>query len=308
MKKETIIKILFLIVLLDTAAVIYLIYRPVTLEIQHVSKVVPMLKPSDIYCPETFDLAGEYVPLKRTDIAEAFRKELIVNTYLHSHTIQVLKNVSRYFPIIEPILEEEGIPDDFKYLAVIESSLNPLAVSPAGAVGLWQFMSGTAKELGMEVNKIVDERYHIEKSTRAACAYLKKAKEKFGTWVMAAASYNAGMNMLTRQINLQKENNYYDLLLGEETGRYVFRIMAMKQIIENPHLYDFHVSEKYEVEKCEEVKVNKNIKDLAHFANTHGISYKTLKRFNPWLRANTLHASGKKSYYIASPRQPEKYR
>ena len=163
MKKETIIKILFLIVLLDTAAVIYLIYRPVTLEIQHVSKVVPMLKPSDIYCPETFDLAGEYVPLKRTDIAEAFRKELIVNTYLHSHTIQVLKNVSRYFPIIEPILEEEGIPDDFKYLAVIESSLNPLAVSPAGAVGLWQFMSGTAKELGMEVNKIVDERYHIEK-------------------------------------------------------------------------------------------------------------------------------------------------
>ena len=169
-------------------------------------------------------------------------------------------------------------------------------------------MSGTAKELGLEVSNDVDERYHLEKATRAACAYLKKAYQKFGSWTLAAASYNGGMNMLSKQQDRQKETNFYDLLLGEETGRYVYRLLALKQIMEEPHLYDFYVEQLYPVEPVTLVKVTQSIKDLAEFAKEHGISYKTLKRFNPWLRQTSLKIGKHKTYYIAIPENKEAYK
>lgn len=263
---------------------------------------------SDVFMPTKFDLAGEAVPLQRLDVQESFKKELIVNTYLHSHTIQILKNSPRIFAIIEPILKKNGIPDDFKYLAVIESNLNPLAVSPAGAVGVWQFMKGTAQELGLEVNTEIDERYNIEKSTEAAAKYLQKAYERFGSWTMAAASYNAGNSMISRQMEIQKENNYYDLLLGEETGRYVFRILALKQIINHPELYNFNVQTIYPSEKVKKIKVTGAVKSWADFAHEQGISYKILKRFNPWLRKTELRNPHHKIYEISIPAKTELYK
>lgn len=268
----------------------------------------PVTVTSDVFMPTKFDLAGENVPLQRLDVQESFKKELIVNTYLHSHTIQILKNAPRVFAIIEPILKANGIPDDFKYLAVIESNLNPLSVSPAGAVGIWQFMKGTAQELGLEVNTEVDERYNIEKSTEAAAKYLKKAYEKFGSWTMAAASYNAGSSMISRQMEIQKENNYYDLLLGEETGRYVFRILALKQIINHPELYNFNVITIYPSEKVKKIKVSGAVKSWADFAHEQEISYKILKRFNPWLRKTELRNPHHKTYEISIPVKTELYK
>lgn len=263
---------------------------------------------SDVPMPEEMLLAGEKVPLHRLDIQEAFKKELIVNTYLHSHTLQILKNAQRMFSRIEPILKKAGIPDDFKYLAVIESQLNPLAVSPVGATGIWQFMEGTAKELNLEVNQEVDERYHIEKSTEAAANYLKKAYQKFGSWTTAAASYNAGTSMVSKQMDIQKEKSYYDLLLGDETGRYVFRILALKQIMTHPEMYHFEVNEKYPVEETEKVKIKESVPDWADFAQERGITYKTLKRFNPWLRKNNLRNASGKTYEIDVPVKTELYK
>ena len=306
--KNILLIFLTILVLLNSAAIGYYIYEDKLDQPENDLPVFHVMKTSDVEFPDKFSLAGERVPLERIDVTEAFKKELIVNTYLHSHTIQVLKHAPHYFHTIEPILKEEGVPDDFKYLAVIESSLNPLAVSYAGAVGIWQLMSGTAKELGLEVSNDVDERYHLEKATRAACAYLKKAYQKFGSWTLAAASYNGGMNMLSKQQDRQKETNFYDLLLGEETGRYVYRLLALKQIMEEPHLYDFYVEQLYPVEPVTLVKVTQSIKDLAEFAKEHGISYKTLKRFNPWLRQTSLKIGKHKTYYIAIPENKEAYK
>lgn len=308
MKRNIVIIFLFILVLLNSGAIGYYYYQKEIEEEEVLDNLPHFLLPSDVFCPDTFYLAGERVPLERIDVIEAFKKELIVNTYLHSHTIQVIKNAPRYFHIIEPILKEEGVPNDFKYLAVIESSLNPLAVSHAGAVGIWQLMSGTAKELGLEVTNDVDERYHVEKATRAACTYLKKAYKKFGSWTAAAASYNGGMNMLTRQMDRQKEKNYYDLLLGEETGRYVYRMLALKQIMEYPATYNFYVGTRYPVEETTPIKVSKSIKDLADFAQEHGVTYKTLKRFNPWLRQTSLKNGKHKTYYIQIPNNKDAYK
>ena len=307
-RKNCFIIILLLITCANSAGIYYLFRQNQELKAAYTRPVIPMLKPSDVYFPDTFYLAGERVPLERVDVAESFKRELISNTYLHSSTIQILKKVPRIFPVIEPILEEEGIPNDFKYLAVIESSLNPSAVSPAGAVGLWQLMPGTAREYKMEVGRDVDERYDIEKSTRTACAYLKKAHEKFGSWTMAAASYNGGMNGMARRIKEQKEDDYYDLLLNTETARYVYRILALKQIIENPTLYDFYVSVTYEPEPYETVAVKKSVKSWTDFAQQHGISYKTLKRFNPWLRRASLQNSKHKTYHVRIPKNKEAYK
>lgn len=262
----------------------------------------------DVFVPEAISFAGEEVPLHRIDVQEALRKELIVNTYLHSHTLQLLKNAPRMFARIEPILKENGIPEDFKYLAVIESNLNPSAVSPAGAVGLWQFLASTGEEAGLEVNSEVDERYNVEKATQAAGNYLKKAYERFGSWTMAAAAYNAGNSMIQKQMDIQKEKNYYDLLLGEETERYVFRILALKQILNHPNLYNFEPPMAYPTEKVKIVKVKKSVADWADFANKHGISYKTLKRFNPWLRKNKLKNPAHREYEIRIPKDKEMYR
>lgn len=263
---------------------------------------------SDVLLPKSINLAGEEAPLHRIDVVEALKKELIVNSYLHSHTIQALKNSPRIFSIIEPILKEAGVPDDFKYLAVIESNLNPLAVSPAGAVGIWQFMENTAKERGLEVNQEVDERYNIEKATRAAAEYLKKSYDKFGSWTIAAASYNAGTGMTQKQMDLQKEKNYYNLLLGDETGRYVFRILALKQILNNPQAYNFNVKELYPAEEVKKVEVKNSVNDWADFAHEHSITYKTLKRFNPWLRKNDLKNPQRKTYEISIPVKTELYK
>lgn len=263
---------------------------------------------TDVYLPAGMDFAGETVPLHRLDVQEALRKELIVNTYLHSITLQLLKNAPRVFAIIEPILEKAQIPEDFKYLAVIESNLNPSAVSPSKAVGLWQFMEGTARDYGLEVNKDIDERYHIQKSTEAAARYLQKAYERFGSWTNSAASYNAGTSMLLTQMAVQGESDYYNLLLGEETERYVFRILALKQIMSYPELYNFDVKTYNPEEETKTVEVRGPVRDWAEFAQKYDISYKTLKHFNPWLRKPGLVNRRRKTYEIAVPVHPEHYR
>lgn len=256
-----------------------------------------------MYFPNEVDFAGEKTPLQITDVRERLDRELLINANLDATTALIIKRANRAFPIIEPILAKYGVPDDFKYLAVIESGLVN-AVSPAGARGVWQFMPDTAKEKGMEVNDIVDERYHLEKSTEAACRYLLAAKDKFGSWTLAAASYNGGMNGITKRIEEQKVTNYYDLGLTEETSRYVFRILALKEIMRNPSLYGFNLYEAdlYPPIPTKKVPVDSTITDLTRFAQAQGINYKILKIHNPWLRDNKkLVNPNKKMYEIEIP-------
>lgn len=248
------------------------------------------------------NFCGEKVPLNLADVHERFDKELTINKNLHSSTELVMKRANKMFPVMEPILKKYGVPDDFKYLAVIESKLEN-AVSSAGARGIWQFMPATAKEYNMEVNDFVDERYHLEKSTEAACKYLLAAKQKFGSWTLAAASYNGGMGGVTKQQDRQKMSNYYDLLLTEETSRYVFRIIAMKEIMQNPAKYGYDIpqNELYKVINTKKVEVNTGIENLADWAIEQGINYKILKVHNPWLRDITLKNSTGKTYTIEIP-------
>lgn len=252
--------------------------------------------------PENLNFAGERVPIENPDIYERMDRELLVNTYWQSNALLLIKRANKYFPVIEPILKEYGIPDDFKYLAVIESSLTQ-AVSPARATGFWQLMEGTGKDYKLEINSNVDERYHIEKSTRAASEYLLKSKKKFGNWTMAAAAYNAGNLGISRQVDRQDENDYYDLLLNEETGRYIFRILALKEIMSDPAKYGFIYDEEhlYQPIPTYKVKVDKPVKDFAEFAKSHGINYKILKIHNPWLREAHLNNSSGKEYLIEIP-------
>ncbi|MDG1252625.1 MAG: lytic transglycosylase domain-containing protein [Schleiferiaceae bacterium] len=250
--------------------------------------------------PESLDLAGEVVPLSKEDPQERLSKELLTNTYWHSNTLQILKRSSRYVPDLLRILQEEGIPEDFIYLAIIESGLSP-AVSPAGAAGFWQLMPGTAEDLGLEVNGEIDERYHMEKSTRAAAVYLRKAKERFGSWTLAAASYNMGMAGLERQMNRQSETNYYDLLLNEETKRYVFRILALKCIMEKPRAYGFDLDpNEYDAPWNDRlVQVDSSVANWGEWAHQFGWSYNDLKRHNPWLRDAQLSNPSRKTYSIS---------
>jgi len=254
------------------------------------------------YFPQSVDFSGEKTPLQISDVRERFDRELLVNANLHSSTILIIKRANRVFPIIEPILKQYGVPDDFKYLAVIESALTN-AVSSSGAKGVWQFMPETAKEKGMEVNDGVDERYHLQKSTEAACKYLVAAKQKFGNWTLAAASYNGGMNGVNTKISEQQVSDYYDLLLTDETSRYVFRILALKEIMQHPDLYGFEVSntEKYQNIPSKIIEVDSSITDLAIFAKKQGINYKILKIHNPWLRDKKLSNPTKKKYLIEIP-------
>jgi membrane-bound lytic murein transglycosylase D len=252
--------------------------------------------------PDKIDFAGEEAPLHIPDVKERMDRELVVNEFMHGSTILILKRANKVFPVIEPILAKYNVPDDFKYLAVIESSLTN-AVSSAGARGVWQFMPLTAKEKGLEVSETVDERYHLEKSTEAACKYLVVAKERFGSWTMAAASYNGGLNGLQSQIDFQGVNNYYDLLLNEETSRYVFRILALKEIMKNPAKYNFVLSQEklYKKIPTRKIQVDSTVKDLAAFSKLQGINYKTLKYHNPWLRDRKLDNPTKKVYEIEIP-------
>ncbi len=254
------------------------------------------------YFPTSIDFAGESTPLQISDVRERLDRELLINANLDATTLLIIKRANRAFPVIEPILQRYGVPDDFKYLAVIESALVN-AVSPAGARGVWQFMPITAKEEGMEVNDIIDERYHLEKSTEAACKYLLDAKAKFGSWTLAAASYNGGMNGVTKQIEIQKVSNYYDLLLNDETSRYVFRILALKEIMKNPEKYGFIIDplELYPILPTKLISVDSSITDLATFAKSQGINYKILKIHNPWLRDKKLTNLNRKKYEIEIP-------
>lgn len=250
----------------------------------------------------SMDFAGEEVPTFMADVQERLDKEMITNMNYHTNTTLVIKRANKVFPIIEPILAKYGVPDDFKYLAVIESSLVN-AVSPAGARGVWQFMPSTAKEKGMEVSEQVDERYHLEKSTEAACKYLVAAKEKFGSWTLAAASYNGGIAGIKSKMEEQQVDNYYDLLLTEETSRYVFRILALKEIMKNSEKYGFSIPKEalYYNIPTKKVVVDSTITDLASFAKTQGVNYKILKIHNPWLRDKKLTVASGKQYEIEIP-------
>lgn len=259
-------------------------------------------EPKARYYPTEVDFAGEVTPLHIADVRERFERELIVNANLDASTLLIIKRAARVFPVIEPILRQYNVPDDFKYLAVIESGLVH-AVSPAGARGIWQFMPETAKERGMEVSETVDERYHLEKSTIAACQYLLNMKEKFGSWTLAAAAYNGGLTGVNRQIEMQQVTNYYDLFLTEETARYVFRILALKEIMRNPQIYGFDVmpEELYQPIPVRKIEVDSSIANLASFAKSQGINYKILKVHNPWLRDKKLNNPARRKYIIDIP-------
>ena len=255
-----------------------------------------------LHVPDHVVFAGEEMHLDEPDLKERMDKELLVNTYWQSNTLLMMKRAHQFFPIIERILKEEGVPEDFKYLALIESGLENLR-SPAGAKGFWQIMRATGKEYGLEVNANVDERYHIELATRVACRYLKKAKAKLGSWTLAAASYNRGISGIRRVLEKQQVSDYKDLLLGTETKRYVFRILAVKAILEAPEQYGFVLPEaqKYPAFSYRTVLVDTAITNIADFAQKMGVNYKTMKRFNPWLLENHLNNKSRKRYHIALP-------
>lgn len=254
--------------------------------------------------PEDISFAGEDLPLKDPEIKERLDRELLVNTYWQSQTMLFYKRAHKYFPEIEPILKKHGIPEDFKYLALIESGLTNI-VSPAGATGFWQIMEGTGKQYGLEINKEVDERYHVVKSTEAACKYLKEAYEEFGSWTLAAASYNLGISGVKNQLERQVGQSYYDLTLNTETGRYVFRIIAMKDIMENPDKYGFHFREKdlYQPIPTNKVVVDTSVESFGKFAQQFNINYRILKYHNPWLRYDYLPNSSGKKYLIEIPKK-----
>jgi membrane-bound lytic murein transglycosylase D len=257
----------------------------------------------ELTIPDTVYFAGERVPIEIPDVRERLDRELHVNTFWHSNTIFLLKRGHRWLPQIEEILEDNQIPLDLAYLSVIESDLQN-KTSPANAVGYWQLLKGTARELGLEVTNEVDERYHPLRSTEAAAKYLSKAREKFGSWANAAASYNIGNRGLERALTRQGVSSYYDLLLGEETSRYLFRAIAIKLIFENPKAYGFIISEDnlYKKEKLKDVKIKKSIPNLRDWAFEKEINYKILKRHNPWLRKNTLTVRSGKTYNVQIPK------
>ena len=254
--------------------------------------------------PNNISIFGEGVPLENFEVYERVDREILVNTYWHSATILAIKRAARWFPVIEPILKQNKIPDDFKYLAVVESNLENV-VSPAGATGYWQFVKSAAKRYGLEVSDQIDERYHIEKSTQAACNYLKEAFDTFGNWTMSASSYNAGISGIDKWSGLQKSTNYWNLVLGSETSRYVSRIVAIKLIIENPEAYGYDLKDDdlYKQLKFKEVELDSSVTDFADYAAALGINYKTLKLYNPWLRDTSLKNKNKVTYKIKVPEE-----
>ena len=252
--------------------------------------------------PNGLSFAGEKVPTELDDIKERMDRELLVNTYWQSNGLLLIKRANKYFPLIEPLLKKYGIPDDFKYLAVAESGLEN-NLSPAGAAGFWHFLKSSAKEYGLEVNQNVDERYNLEKSTKVAAEYLKKSKKRFGTWTLAAAAYNAGNARIARNLKKQQVTNYYDLLLNSETSRYVFRIVALKEVLSNPRKYGFEFEEDdlYNLPDIKTVKVDTVITNIASFAKKFKTNYKELKLNNAWLRENKLNNKSRKLYKIKIP-------
>ena len=257
----------------------------------------------DIELPEAMEFCGEAVPLDRFYVRESLEREILVNTYRHASTLLLLKRTTRWFPVIEPILLKNNLPRDFVYLAMIESDLTN-AVSPSKAVGFWQFLEGTGKQYNLEINKEVDRRYDQEMETQAACNFLNDLYRRFGSWTLAAAAYNCGGGRISRTIEEQQVNSYYDMLLPTETERYVYRILAFKLITENPKQYGFQISDDgwYQPLDYKTVTVTESITDLAAFAVSQGTNLKMLKYYNPWLRSNTLTISPGNSYVIKLPR------
>lgn len=253
--------------------------------------------------PKEVSFCGQDIDLLRYDMRERFDREQLAFMYMHSSSIQIVKRANRYFPIIEPILQKNGIPDDLKYLAVIESNLNPVAQSPVKAAGLWQFMATTAKSYGLEVNEDVDERFHVEKATMAACKYLKDAYTKYGNWATTCASYNAGQGRISSEQTKQKVSSSFDMYLVSETSRYVFRILAAKQFLEHPADYGFIFKKEhfYHTVRTKDVTVNTSVEDWAEWAKAQGITYYQLKDFNPWLRSRGLKNPQGKLYTIKIP-------
>lgn len=261
-----------------------------------------VIKPVNLNRP--FDFAEEAVPMDNFDVRERLDRELLSNTYQHTTTILHIKNMYKYFPMMEKVLKENGVPDDFKYLAVAESSFRN-AISSAGARGIWQFMTNTGEYYGLEINAEVDERFHVEKATKAACDYLLGYKKRFGTWTLAAAAYNYGGTRLAKDIKEQGTRNYYDMYLNKETSQYLFRIIAIKEVMKNPEAFGFYLNEEDGYKPMSDfkiVEVSDAIPNLAAFAVQQGTTYRMLKVFNPWLIADKLTNSAKKTYQIKIPK------
>ena len=252
--------------------------------------------------PDTVSFAGEKMPLDNFDTRESLEREILTSAYRHSSTILIIKRAHRYLPMIEKILRKNNIPEDFKYVVAAESEYSNM-ISPTGATGFWQIMPQVGKEEGMEINQVVDERYDIEKSTQFACDYFRKSYERYGNWTLAAASYNGGRAGMDTQIEIQNQHNYYDLMLNEETARYIFRIVAYKLIISDPARYGFDIprSELYPEMKFYEVKVDTSIASISDFAGRFHTNYKMLKILNPWLRQPYLSSKTRKEYVIKIP-------
>lgn len=264
---------------------------------------------ASVTIPDTMEFAGESIVFDRYDRRERMDRELNSFTYFHSTTLLLFKRANRVFPIIEPILKREGVPDDLKYLAVIESNLDHRAVSPARAAGLWQFLQSTGKEYGLEVTATVDERYHIEKSTVAAAKYLKEAYRRYGSWSAAALSYNGGQARITNELSKQRVNDALDLWLVEETTRYYYRMLAIKQVFEHPRQYGFVIQPEhlYKPMEFKRVEVTTSLPDLVSFAREHQVTYAQLKDFNSWLRDTKLTNTSGKSYTLLIPTQEDLY-
>ena len=260
--------------------------------------------------PEKVKFAGQSVSTDREDMYERLDRELTAMAYTHGNTLLTIKRANRYFPVIMPILKANGVPADLAYLACIESYLNPRAYSGAKAAGIWQFMPSTAKEYGLEVNDYVDERYHLEKATEAACRYLKAAYSRYGNWESAAAAYNGGNGRITRELEAQQAESAYDLYLTDETSRYMFRLLAMKLIMEHPSHYGFHIEEDqlYQPMEFTEVAVSEPVEDWPQWAIDHGIDYLTLREANPWIRAKSLPNKESKTYMVKIPAEESLYR
>lgn len=264
---------------------------------------LPTQQVYSISLPDKMEFAEKDISIGRHDLRERLDRELLAFTYMHSTTFLLIKRANLYFPIIEPILKEYNIPDDFKYLAVIESYLNPRSVSPSNAAGIWQFLSDTGKEYGLEITSQVDERFNLEKATIAACKYLQDSYNLYSDWALAAAAYNAGKNRIVSELEKQKVNDYLDLYLNEETSRYVFRILAAKEVLLFPQKYgfNFYKEDFYHTVRTKEVEVNCSVESWADWAKNHNITYAQLKYFNHWIRDIKLDNKNNKTYYIKIP-------
>lgn len=287
-----------------TAALLSSPVLPVYGAESHHRKSHPVMSPVyNPYIPESMTFCGEKVDLDRTDMFERLDRELGSMAYSHGNTMLTIKRANRYFPVILPILKANGLPADLVYLACIESYLNPLAYSGAKAAGLWQFMPATAKEFGLEVNDEVDERYHPEKATAAACKFLKQAYAKYGNWESVAASYNGGQGRISRELGRQQQESAYDLFLNQETSRYIFRMLAMKAILENPQAFGYRLkaSDLYQPYEYKIVKVSGPVDDWVTWASDHNISYLQLRDHNPWIRDRKLTNKSGKTYEVKIP-------